>query len=52
MVGRLMAYASFASHLAHTEPIKPSLFNQSEARLHYNLAEIRPFSHGGNYLAS
>jgi hypothetical protein len=46
-----MAYASFASHLAHTEPIKPAFFNQSKARLQHILAEIRRFSHGGKLFA-
>ena len=45
MVGRLMADASFACHLAHTEPVKPSLFDQSKARIQHFLAEIRRISH-------
>jgi hypothetical protein len=45
MVGRLMAHASFARHLAHTKPVKPSLLDQSKTRLQHFLAEIRRISH-------
>jgi len=48
---RLMADAGFACHLAHTEPIKPTLFNQSKARLQHFLAEIRRFSHNRKNVA-
>jgi hypothetical protein len=46
-----MAHACFACHLAHAEPIKTTLSNQSETRVQHFFAEIRRFSHGRKYLA-
>ena len=47
-----MAHASFASHLAHTKPVEPALFNQSEACIQHFLAEIRRISHGRTIFGS
>jgi hypothetical protein len=45
-----MAHAGFACHLAHAEPVEPTLFNQGQARLEHRLAEISGVSHGRNFL--
>ena len=52
IVGRLMAHAGFACHLAHAEPVEPTLFNQGQARLQHLLAEIGGVSHGRKFFAS
>ncbi len=46
VIGRLMADAGLARHLAHAEPVEPALLDQGKARIQHFLAEIRGFSHG------
>jgi hypothetical protein len=47
-----MAHASFASDLAHAEPVEPALLDQRKARLQNLFAEIGPIPHHKIVIAS